>query len=63
MYYFKKFKKKVIDYLFDHPVQKDVIDNFYCLIITALSGFIFAFGFKAFIQPNYAAVAAIEGET
>ena len=62
MYELKKLRKKIIDYLFDHPVQKDVLDNFYCLIVTALSSFIFAFGFKAFIQPNYAAVAAIEGE-
>ena len=61
MYYFKKFKKKVIDYLFDHPVQKDIMDNFYCLLVTALSSFVFAFGFKSFIQPNYAAVAAIDG--
>ena len=62
MYYFTKFKKKVIDYFFDHPTQKDILDNAYCLIVTALSGFIFAFGFKAFIQPNYSAVAQISAE-
>lgn len=55
-------KKKIIDYFFDHPFQKDVVDNFYCLIVTALSSFVFAFGFKSFIQPNYAAIALINDE-
>ena len=63
MYYLKKFKKKIIDYMFDHPTQRDVLDNIYCLIITCLSSFIFAFGFKAFIQPNYGAIANIDGTT
>ncbi len=61
MYYVKKFKKKIKNYFFDHPHQKSVLDNSYCLIITLLSAFIFSFGFKAFIQPNYFAVAQIEG--
>lgn len=61
MYYLKKFRKKLIDYLFDHPHQKDVLEISYCLIVTALSSFIFAFGFKAFIQPNYGAIANIDG--
>ena len=56
-----RMKKKVIDYLYDHPIQKGVINNTYCLFITVLSGFVFAFGFKAFIQPNYNAISLIDG--
>lgn len=55
----KKLKKNIINYMFDHPHQKSVVENLYYLFITLLSGFIFSFGFKAFIQPNYDAVAQI----
>ena len=62
MYYIKKFKKKVIDYLFDHPYQKDALETTRNLIITLLSGFVFAFGFKYFISPNYAAIELLNDQ-
>ena len=62
MYYLTKFKKKLFNYFFDHPHQKSVLENTYCLIITILSAFIFSFGFKAFIQPNYDAIAQISSD-
>lgn len=62
MYYIKKFKKRIIDYFFDHPVQKDIVENLRNIIVTLISGFIFSFGFKAFISPNYNAIASIGPE-
>ncbi len=55
MYYFKKFKKKVINYFFDHPYQKITVHEIYVLIVTIVGALVFSFGFKAFIQPNYEA--------
>ena len=55
MYYWNRFKKKVINYFYDHPHQKDSLQYAYALFITALSAIIFSFGFKCFIQPNYQA--------
>ena len=52
MYYIKKFKKKVIDYLFDHPFQRDALESTRNFLITLLSGFVFAFGF-AFLPVNW----------
>lgn len=57
MYYFKKLKKDFINYFFDHPIQKNIFEHSYYLILTVISSFIFSFGFKAFIQPNYDAIA------
>lgn len=55
MYYFKKFKKRVINYFFDHPYQKNIVHETYVLLVTVVSALVFSFGFKAFIQPNYEA--------
>lgn len=52
-YYFRLFKKKVRNYLYDHPLQYGILDNGFRIIITMLSALIFSFGFKCFIQPNY----------
>ena len=49
-----RFKRKVVNYLFDHPTQKKVLKHSYYIIITIISAFIFSVGFKAFIGPNYA---------
>ncbi len=46
-------KRKVVNYLFDHPTQKSILKHTYYVLITALSALIFSFGFKCFIQPNY----------
>lgn len=59
MRWFKHLKKKTIDYLFDHPIQREILNNAKYIIVTCISAFIFAFGFKCFIQPNYDAVAQI----
>ncbi len=55
---FARVKKKVVNYLFDHPRQKLVARHTYYIIITVLSAFIFSFGFKCFIQPNYSVLPA-----
>lgn len=56
MYKLTKLKKEIKYYFYDHPVKKNILDNVYMLFMTALSGFVFAFGFNTFIQPNYAAM-------
>lgn len=61
MYYLKKIKHAFVDYFYDHYIQKEILLNVFYIFITALSGFIFAFGYKAFIQPNYNAVSGILG--
>lgn len=38
-------------YLLDHPVLKYIVDYSFSTIITALSAFCFAYGFRAFISP------------
>lgn len=53
MYKIYKLKKNIKYYFYDHPVQKDVVDSIYMLLMTALSGLVFAFGFNTFIQPNF----------
>lgn len=54
-YFIRKSKKRVINYFYDHPHQKEVVDNTIRVLVTLLSAFIFSFGFKCFIQPNYQA--------
>lgn len=60
MYYFNYIKKKIRNYLFDHPHQKDFLSNIYIVAITLLSAFVFSFGFKCFVQPNYSAFVSQE---
>ena len=57
MYKLIKLKKDIKYYFYDHPIKKNIAENFYMLLITALSGLVFAFGFNTFIQPNYQAMA------
>lgn len=40
------------DYLFDHPKSKNTLTWAWKIFITALSAFIFAYGFRAFIAPT-----------
>ncbi len=61
MYYLKRFKQKLCNYLYDHPHQKDTLDVMKVLIITAISAFVFAFGFNTFTNPNFTAIANVEG--
>lgn len=55
LYFLKKFKKRVIDYFFDHPHQKNLVNDLYIMGVTIVGALVFSFGFKAFIQPNYTA--------
>lgn len=50
---YKKIKRKVNNYLYDHVVLKKILKNTYMVLITILSAVIFSFGFKCFISPNY----------
>ena len=45
-----RLKKKIFDYFFDHPSQKRIVTYTYTILISALSGIIFAFGFSTFIS-------------
>ena len=45
-----RIKKKIFDYFFDHPVQKNISNYVVTILISAFSGIIFAFGFSAFIS-------------
>ncbi len=58
MYAFIRLKKKVKNYFYDHPVQNSILNNTWMILVTILSGFIFAFGFNCFIQPNFDVIPA-----
>lgn len=62
-YAFVRTKKKIKNYLYDHPIFRAILENGLMLIITAISGLIFALGFNCFIQPNFEAIdSAISAE-
>ncbi len=48
----KTFRKKVDAYFYEHEVQKNILTNGFAVLVCALSGFIFAFGFRAFLAPS-----------
>lgn len=60
MYYLNYLKKKIRNHFFDHPHQKEAVTNIYIVIVTLVSAFVFSFGFKCFIQPNYSAFVSSE---
>ena len=45
-------RKKLQDHFYDHPVQKNVLSGSWAFLVTAVSSFVFAFGFRAFIAPS-----------
>lgn len=45
----ERLKQKVTNYFFDHYIQKDVLDYSLTILLSVVSGIIFAFGFAAFI--------------
>ncbi len=51
----KTLRKKVDAYFYEHEVQKAVLTNGFAVLVCALSGFIFAFGFRAFLAPSWLA--------
>jgi len=56
MKWFDNTKSKTEDYLFDHPKVRQGLDWAWKLFITVTSCFIFAWGFRAFINPNIGVV-------
>ena len=61
MYFIKRSKQLISNYLFDHPVQKETLELIKITIITAISAFVFAFGFNTFTNPNFNAIVNTEG--
>lgn len=57
----KTFRRKVSDYLYDHPYKKSAIQYSWLLLVTTFSAFLFAFGFRAFIAPTIAENRLISG--
>ena len=49
----RTFKQKVVDKLYDHPHLKRGLIETGTVIGMAISAFVFAFGFKCFVAPNY----------
>ena len=49
----RTFKQKVVDKLYDHPILKRSLTDGWTVIGMLVSAFLFAFGFKCFIAPNY----------
>ena len=55
------FRRKVNDYLYDHPIQKGALHYSWLMIVTVFSAFLFAFGFRAFIAPTVAENRLVSG--
>ena len=49
----RTFRQKIVDRLYDHPYLKRGLVDGWGVICMALSAFIFAFGFKCFLAPNF----------
>lgn len=47
----EKIKKKINNYLFDHPVIKYILEYAFTFVMSVASAFIFAFGFRLFLSP------------
>lgn len=45
-------KKLYRDWMLDHPVLKFTLENLWALLVCTISAFIFAFGFKLFMNPG-----------
>ena len=58
MKWLTKLKEDSTDYLFDHPNLKKTLSFLFKLFVTALSAFLFAYGFRAFIAPT---IDCVEG--
>lgn len=48
----KRFRRKIEDHFYDHPIQKNILTYSWSLLVTVISSFVFAFGFRAFIAPS-----------
>lgn len=45
----ERIKQQLTNYFFDHYIQKEVLDYSFTVLLTIVSGIIFAFGFSSFI--------------
>ena len=54
MKWLTKLKEDSTDYLFDHPNLKKTLSFIFKLFVTALSAFIFAYGFRASLRQSIA---------
>ncbi len=52
MKWFEKLKSNTVDFFYDHPREKRAAHLAYMFLVTAVSCFIFAWGFRAFINPS-----------
>ena len=50
----EKIKKDSKNYLLDHPHQKFIVDYLWAFVVTLISAFAFAYGFRAFVAPAVA---------
>lgn len=57
MFYFDFYKKRIKNFIIDHPACKTGIELTWCTIITILSALFYSFGFNTFINPNFTALA------
>ena len=48
----QKYRKKVVNYFYDHPVQAVVSTYVFSFIVAAISAMIYAFGFTAFTTAS-----------
>lgn len=48
---FKKIRKKCSDFFYDHPTLRTVLEYLFTVFGAILSALVFAFGYKAFIDP------------
>ena len=49
----RTFRQRIVDKLYDHPILKRGLEDSWAIICMAISAFLFAFGFKCFVAPNY----------
>ena len=56
MNWFKEKNQFITDYLIDDPVFQRYFSWTYMFILEAVSAFIFAFSFRAFVRPTSASV-------
>jgi uncharacterized membrane-anchored protein YitT (DUF2179 family) len=60
MYKLERDKQKVVNYLYDHPIQKNTLEIIKVTIITLVSSFVFALGFNSFTNPNFSAIGGAD---
>lgn len=57
----KKFRKNLNDFLFDHFILKEFLNNSYSVILSTLAGIVYAFGFCCFVVPAAGDLTIVTG--